>query len=207
MGTPWEDPIKNSKKLTVFPGSSVTGGVWGSAFATALKEFNRLSAAHSLGVTLSPSATPPNPAGSGGADVQVEAGSGAVNFTTFGQQISVAVDGNGLSASTQQVKIVFGVDARIAKAFVVLPATPQINANPPRAVGDGVKVAIAVHELLHACGLSNGDHNPGDLFSGSPQPRAGNAPADDKLEVNNQKRLPPLFLAAKTASLIQLLWK
>jgi len=92
-------------------------------------------------------------------------------------------------------------------AFIVVPATPQINANPPRAVGDGVMLFIAVHELIHACGLSNGDHNPDDLFSGFPQARAGNKRQDDKLEVNQQKRLPPLFLTTKTAGVIQALWK
>ena len=92
-------------------------------------------------------------------------------------------------------------------AFIVVPATPQINANPPRAVGDGVMLFIAVHELIHACGLSNGDHNPDDLFSGFPQARAGNKRQDDKLEVNQQKRLPPLFLTTKTAGVIRALWK
>ena len=207
IATPWEDPIKRSKTLTVFPGGSVAGGAWGSVFANAIKEFNRLVAAHTLGITLSQSATPPHPSGVGGADVQFEAGNGNVSFTSFGQQFSVSVNGNSLGGDTRQVKTVFGAVQRIAKAFIVVPATPQINANPPRAVGDGVMLFIAVHELIHACGLSNGDHNPDDLFSGFPQARAGNKRQDDKLEVNQQKRLPPLFLTTKTAGVIQALWK
>lgn len=202
MGTPWQDPIRSGKRLTVFPGSSVTGGAWTGVFASALKEFNLLS----VGVTLSQSATPPDPSGVGGADVQVEAGSGSVKFSTFGQQILVPVSGNGLEGSTQQVKLAFGAVQRIAKAFIVVPATPQINANPPRGVGDGVKLVILVHELIHACGLSNSDHNPDDLFSGFPQAREGKTPQDDKIEVNQQKRLPPLFLMAKTSGLIKALW-
>jgi hypothetical protein len=207
MATPWEDPIKKTKTLTVFPGSSVSGGAWAGVFASALQEFNKLSQANQLGVTLTQAATAPDPSGVGGADVQFEAGNGAVSFTTFGQSISVTVNGNSLGGDTQQVKLVFGSVERIAKAFIVVPATPQVNANPPRGVGDGVKLVIAVHELIHACGLSNGDHNSDDLFNGFPQVRAGSKPQDDKIEVNQNKRLPPLFLSAKTVGLIQANWK
>jgi hypothetical protein len=206
MATPWDDPIKKNKALTVFPGASVTGGAWASVFASAIQEFNKLSKAHKLGVTLSQGTTVPNPSGVGGSDVQFEAGNGSVTFTSFGQSISVTVNGNGLTGDTQQVKLVFGSVQKIAKAFIVVPATPQVNANPPRDVGDGVKLVMAVHELIHACGLSNADHNPDDLFNGFPQVRAGSKPQDDKIEVNQNKRLPPLFLSAKTIGVIQANW-
>jgi hypothetical protein len=207
MATPWDDPIKKTKTLTVFPGSSVSGGSWASVFASAIQEFNNLSNTHKLGVSLSQSATAPDPSGVGGADVQFEAGNGTVNFTSFGQTISVTVNGDALGGDTQQVKLVFGSIQKIAKAFIVVPATPKVNANPPRNVGDGVKLVIAVHELIHACGLSNQDHNLDDLFNGFPQVRAGSKPQDDKIEVNQNKRLPPLFLSAKTAGVIQANWK
>jgi hypothetical protein len=209
MAFQWEEPIRKSHKLSVFPGASVQSGVWSSVFGEAIKEFNKLSSAHGLGVTLSLSSTPPDPSGVGGADVQFEAGSGVVNFTSFGQKISVSVNGTSLGGDTQQVITVVNSVKRIAKAFIVVPATPQINAPQPRgvsAVGDGVKLVIAVHELFHACGLSNSDHNQDDLFAGFPQTRAGSKAADDKLEVNNNKVLPPLFLSAKTVARIQTLW-
>ena len=205
MATPWEDRVRKTGRLTLFPGSSVTGGAWAGVFTSAITEFNRLAAGNNLGVTLSQASAPPDPNGVGGADVQVEAGNGSVTFSVFGQQTSVAVNGTGLEGNTQQVKLVFGTTQRIAKAFVVVPATPQINA-PPRGVGDGVKLVILVHEFVHACGLSNADHNANDLFSGFPQARAGSTPSDDKVEVNQQRRLPPLFLTAQTAGVIRGVW-
>ena len=69
-----------------------------------------------------------------------------------------------------------------------------------------MKLVIVVHEMVHACGLSNSDHNSDDLFSGFPQARAGTTPQDDKIEVNQQRRLPPLFLTAKTAGVIRSVW-
>ncbi len=206
MGTAWEAPIQRAKRLGVFTGSSMGSGAWAGIAANAIREFNNLSTTHSLGVTLGAVTTPPDPSGVGGADVQIEAGNGTVNFTTFGQQVSVAISGTGLSGDTRQVKIVLGGIAHIAKAFIVVPATPTINANPPRAVGDPVKLVILVHELLHACGLSNGDHNPDDLFSGFPQARSGSGPADDRIEVNQQRRLPPMFLTPATAGKVKALW-
>jgi len=205
MATAWEDSVKGTKKLTVFAGSSVTGGPWASVFALALKEFNALSATHSFGVTLSASTTAPDNNG-GGADVQFEAANGSISFQSFGATVSVVANGNGLSGDTQQVISVLGTKRQILKAFIVVPATPQINANPPRAVGDGVKLVIAVHELLHAAGLANADHNPNDLFNGFPQARAGSKPADDKIEVNQQKLVPPLFLTAQTAAKLKAVW-
>ena len=206
MGTAWEDPIRRTGRLTIFPGSSMTSGVWAGVIATAISEFNRISASQTLGVTLSQSTTPPDPSGVGGADVQIEAVRDTIKFKTFGQEISVTVNPKGLQGDTKQVKTVFGAVQRIAKAFIVLPADPQINANPPRAVGDGVKLVILVHELVHACGLSNSDHNPDDLFGGVPQARAGNTPPEDKIEFNNNRRMPPLLLSDETARRIRAIW-
>jgi len=207
MATPWEDPIKASKSLSIFAGTSVSGGAWGQVFSDAIAQFNRLSLANSLGITFRQANTAPDPSGVGGADVQFEAASGTVTFVSFGQQISVAASGTALNGDTKQVMTVFGVTKRIAKAYIVVPATPQVNANPTRGVGDGVKLVIAVHELIHACGLANADHSPDDLFNGYPQVRAGSKPQDDKLEVNGPKTLPPLFLASKTIAAIQNNWK
>ena len=207
MATPWEDPIKASKSLSIFAGSSVSGGAWAKVFTDAIAQFNSLSTANSLGVTFKLASAAPDPSGVGGADVQFEAASGTVSFVSFGQQISVNANGTSLSGDTKQVMTVFGNTKRIAKAINVVPATPQVNANPVRDVGDGVKLVIAVHELIHAVGLSNADHSPDDLFNGFPQVRAGSKPEDDKIEVNGPKRLPPLFLAKKTIAAIQNNWK
>ena len=206
MATPWEDPIKNRGTLSVFAGASITGGAWATVFASAITEFNRLSKAGSFGVTLVTSSTPPDPQNSSGADVQFESGNGNVTFTSFGQKISVSINGKSTVGNTQQVKIVFGTTQKISKAFVVVPSTPQTDSTPQRLVGPGVMLFIAVHELIHVAGLSNSDHNSDDLFAGFPQLRTGSKPADDTVEVNNQKRMPPLSLTDKTNKLIQANW-
>jgi hypothetical protein len=209
MATPWEDPIKKGKVLTIFAGPDVANGVWKNTFPNAISEFNKLSQAHKLGVTFQQGNNPPDPKGVGGADVQFAVGDGSVKFTSIGTEINVSVSGTSLIGNTEQVLVVVGNDKRIAKAFIVLPATPQINMvkGGDRDVGDGVKLVMAVHEFVHACGLTNADHSPDDLFFGYPQPRVGSTPADDKVEVKNGKRLPPLILSAQTVSLIQKNWK
>ncbi|HYZ84391.1 MAG TPA: hypothetical protein VE621_08310, partial [Bryobacteraceae bacterium] len=103
MATQWEDPIRNTKTLSVFAGKSVTGGVWASVFANALSEFNRLASTNKIGLKLVQSSTAPDPSGVGGADVQFEAGNGIVKFTSFGQPVSVTVNGNALGGDTRQV--------------------------------------------------------------------------------------------------------
>jgi hypothetical protein len=207
VGTAWEDPVKKRKQLTVFAGSSITGGKWSGVFSNAIKEFNRLSTAHALGVVLTQTTQAPDSNGPGGANVQFEAGAGSVNFTAYGQAFSVSVDGKALAGHTSQVMLSFNGVARIAKAFIVVPATPEIGDLGRRVAGDGVKLLIAVHELFHACGLSSNDHNPDDLFNGFPQAIKGGTPAEDRIEVNHHKRLPPLFLSSITIGAVQALWK
>jgi hypothetical protein len=190
VATPWDDAIKNGKVLTVFADASITTGAWRKTFPSAIDEFNKLSKANKLGVTLQQGPTPPDPSGVGGADVRVS-----------------AVGGAGLEGDTKLAITVLGATQRIGKAFTTLPGTPKINTpNGSRDVGDGVKLVILVHEFVHACGLTNAEHSPDDLFLGVPRVQLGNTPADDKIEVSGGKLLPPLFLSAKTVSAIQSNW-
>jgi hypothetical protein len=90
----------------------------------------------------------------------------------------------------------------------VVPATPQVlAATPPRVYGDGAKLFMIVHEMVHACGLFNSDHCEDDVFAGYPNFIPGQNPADDKFEVDGQRKLPPLFMVAKTIGIIQKNWK
>jgi hypothetical protein len=108
------------------------------------------------------------------------------------------------------------------RAYVYVLRNPTVNVGPagqqrPRAVGEGVKLFIAVHELIHACGLSNNDHSSEadpDFFIAQPQPAPGATPQGDKLRIRLQplKNLPsdppdpPLFLTQRTANLIRSIW-
>ena len=221
MPTPWLDKTKNTKQLTVFPTDGVTKGPWSSVFTSALQEFNRISTAMNLGVTLVLSSTPPETNGLGGADVNFDVGSGTMNYTVLGNDLSVDVIGSAMHGHTQVVSVLNAKKQanEVIKAFTYVPATPMMSSGPAgkqiqRGVGDGVKLIIAVHELVHACGLSNSDHSPGieaDIFIAQPQPSPGAKPADDRLLLRlnppNNIFAPPLFLTGRTAGLIRNNWK
>ena len=103
---------------------------------------------------------------------------------------------------------------------MIFPSASSMAANSverQRPVGDGVKLFIAVHELIHACGLGQGDHSPDsspDFFIPQPQPSPGNTPSKDKLRIRLQpfRALPddppaqPLFLTQRTADMIRSIW-
>jgi hypothetical protein len=73
---------------------------------------------------------------------------------------------------------------------------------------------IAVHELLHACGLENADHGADGVFAANPGTLPGDIPSQDKITVSAKTGgklrtsvLPPLFIDAATARVIQRLWQ
>jgi hypothetical protein len=220
MATSWIDTVKNTKQLTVFATGNVTQRAWASVFTNALQEFNRLSTTMKLGVTLTQTTTPPDMGGLGGANVSFDTLAGKVTDTYQGTQFSVSIIGTGMSGETKNVMTEAKNGVRQIKAFIYVPSAPSINVplgGKPiqRGVGDPVKLVIAVHELLHACGLSNADHSPStdpDVFISQPQPSPGAAkkPQDDKLELRPSPQLllaPPIFLTARTADLIRGIWK
>lgn len=84
-------------------------------------------------------------------------------------------------------------------------------------VGDGVKLFIAVHEMLHACGLDDSDHSTKvdpDFFVGQPQPAPGATADKDKLQVRFEPRLElpfdkpkdPLMMGNATVTKIKAVW-
>lgn len=147
---------------------------------------------------------------------------GPYKFTSFDQEFKGTLDGNGTHAKTAQIKYQDGRGQAIGKAFIQVPTTPQIGA-PSRVAGDPVKMVMAVHELIHACGLDDNDHSPltdPDVFYDSPSPVVGPQPKDDRMQLIQRtqkpgqprpsqvyKLMPPVFLNGRTADLIQKNWK
>lgn len=228
MPTQWIQAVKNSHQLTVFATSSVTKGPWSSVFTNALQEFNRLSGAMQLGVTFvppTPSTPAPDPSSvTTGTNVKFDTANGSVHEDVlknkFGQVLSSFTENVSGTAMIGLTKPPQWQDdkgqTRQFRAFIYVPATPMVNAGPTgqqiqRGVGDGVKLFIAVHELIHACGLSNGDHSTEsdpDVFVAKPQPLPGATPQGDKLMLRLQPQVvaPPIIISTRTAGLIRSIW-
>jgi hypothetical protein len=218
--TPWEDPIKARKVLTVYPTAKITGE-WERTFRAAIAKFNELSDQNQLGVKLESPAnvTPPNPKGPGGAEVQFDLGNGRLEFAAEGQKfVAKNSAGNELNFSpfethgyTGIVKVVGASGPRIVRAFVFMPETPKVQAflkygkgpndyrMADRPVGSGVRLFIAVHEFIHVCGLDNGEHNQqgpdADVFTYGPSVSAGafDRPEEDKILLHLAHPRPNVF--------------
>jgi hypothetical protein len=219
MSTAWEEPIRRTGRLTVFPTRALIQSSWSQIFARALEEFNRLAAAHRLGVTLARSNTPPHPETDAGANIQVDVADGHARARGLGVDIDQVFSATSLHGLTKVLKRPQRSSLlRVAKCFVFVPARPMVNTpRGPRSAGDPVKLFVMVHEFVHAAGqLDNNEHSPEndpDVFIGppisTPQVDAGSRPADDRVMVgtgSNARRFPPLVLSARTAGLISANW-
>jgi hypothetical protein len=204
MANSWEPKVKASGKLTYFLQPSVTGE-WANAIAAAVKEFQDLSKKYKLGVIFAASSEAPTE--SGGANVSIAVGSGAMTYSYEGTQTKT-INGQGMSAYT---RLIARENSPIEKAFMFLPLQPIISTpKQVRPVGVGVLRMIALHELIHACGLDDHDHTDSDVFNGHPSPEFGATPAQDKLLiVVNRKnlRMPPTIFSSATAAKILAQWK
>lgn len=202
MAKQWADRVRSTGRLSIYP-DSLTGG-WPQVFTQALREFNLLSTRHNLGVTVVRSSTPPADSGDGGADVAVRMASGRISFTYEGQAWSGQMDGSVMGGHTRTCAL----EGRIERAFVFLPRQPQVSlvSGARREVGAPVKLVIAVHELVHACGLENEEHCPSDLFHPQPAIDPGSTPAQDRARITYSLRMPPLRLSEVTAGRIRGLW-
>lgn len=199
---PWISPIKRKRQLAVYSDASL--GVWAGIVKDAIREFNVLSRTHQLGVILVESNKPP--AVIGGAEVSVQSVNGAASFSYDNETKTGSLTGTGLHGMTW----LFSRDGFLEKAAVFLPSQPKINTpKTVRPVGPNVMKLIAIHELVHACGLTNSEHTNNDLFQGNPQVDPGATPAGDKVTIQTGGKvtgMPPFVLSGPTANHIKRLW-
>lgn len=202
MAMPWTSAIKHKKQLTVYTGSSL--GSWAGILKDAIREFNSLSRKHQLGVTLSESSNPPTD--TGGADVSVQSVNGAASFTYGGETKTGFFGGIRLHGHTW----LFSRGGFIEKAAVLLPSNPHVSTpKAVRPVGSNVMKLIAIHELVHACGLENSEHSSNDIFQANPEVAAGDTAAGDKVAIKAGGKvslMPPFVLSGPTSDHVKRLW-
>ena len=187
MPTPWVRAVQETAQLTVFPTQQlVNASAWGQAlFTRILTEFNRLATTGRFGVRLLQSSQAQSPQG-GGANVQFDISNGNHTFFDFsGQPVqdTLNVAPGNIKGVTYKITGGFG---KVVKAFVFVPLAPTLGPGQ-RGVGPGVKMALSLHELLHACGLDatdaghNPPFNPADLYMSGGLLMEGSTPDKDKV--------------------------
>jgi hypothetical protein len=229
---PWLDDVKRSGRLTLYLDSSLAKSGWERAFKAAITEFNDLSSTHHLGVTFAK-------AEEGRSKAHVEAHAKRGDFTVeyppdFPYDVPPATpkkfDGRSthgacIPALTQIQDQSRVLQFKLVRAFIYVPASPTEKRNgTPSTVGEPVKLVIAVHELIHACGIvDNDEHSVDDVFCW-PRLRMGNTPNEDRLQAlgetytfpgkpgepprvgHRSADMPPIFLKDDTAEKIRKLW-
>jgi hypothetical protein len=157
MGTPWKRSVRDTKTLTVFNG--IAGGHWANIFVIALEAFNKF--AKPVGIKMVQAKDEDS------ANIVMRLADGAAKFEFLNKKYQNSFSGTGLHGLTKTLAI----DGEIQKAFVFLPERPQVtdfdnkgNMFEKMASQDVMKV-IAVHELIHACGLDEmRDHGGDGIF-------------------------------------------
>jgi hypothetical protein len=205
MPLSWEQPIRQSRQLTIFTAEGAKSSSWAKVLDEAVLQFNKFSVTEKLGVAFAQTSEPPSEDGAGGANVSFNTANGAAAFRAFGQSSSVTVDGNGLLGKTQKIMTQINGELRLSKAFIFVPATPRSSSTGSRVIGDPAKLIIAFHELVHACGLDP-DHTPDDVFFGFPSfHNGGSDPNKDRIQVGNTL-MPPIIMSADTVKKIRSVW-
>jgi hypothetical protein len=100
------------------------------------------------------------------ANVVMRLGDTTVDYEYDGTSYQKSFSGTGLHGLAR----LLSRDGVIEKAFIFLPARPQVTefdrkGNPfDKMASQDVMKAIAVHELVHASGLENSDHGGDGIF-------------------------------------------
>ncbi len=192
----WREDIRRGGQLRIAAKPGLKSPPWAGLLPKAIKAFNALSATHDLGVVYV----------AGGeveqAHVTVDTRPG---FTLSG---SASYRSDVPSGKPDSAGRVFHCD-------VLLPADPKVSVpGQHRRVGNDVLLVILVHEMVHACGLSNSEHSEsGDLFMPSPRLLTGDRAAQDKVDSGRVGArqtpigMPPLLLNDETAAKIRQAWQ
>ena len=198
MAKPWVSSVKDAGILTVH--NKLKSGSWVHVFKAALQLFNGLK----LGVTMSEANDERQ------ANVVMAVSNGVAAYEYDGTSYTGSFDHKRLHGLT----LLIGREGQgLEKAAIFLPSDPQSSPRfihgktiVDRATLDMLKV-IAVHELIHACGLENKDHATDDGVFFFPLAPDGTGKIIVPQQGRADRPMPPIRVAQNTVSKIASLWQ
>jgi hypothetical protein len=197
MATPWIRHVRNTKTLKVFNG--IGGGQWANIFALSLASFNKF--AKQAGIKMVPADSEQE------ANIIMRLGDETVNFEYDKTQYQKSFSGTALHGLTKTLSR----DGVIEKAFVFLPARPMVTVfdnkgnQSEQLANQGIMEVIAVHELIHACGLDEmKDHGGDGIFYYPLAYQNGKVYVPERGK--NQALMPPLRGDGMVVGKIKHLW-
>ncbi len=224
MPTPWGPHVQKSGRLTVFPAEKMlSAAAWGQTlFERILLEFNNLCQANTLGVRMIPDYKNEPQQNGLGADIRFDVTAGPCPiFNAAGKDEMGSLDtrpGHVRGVCFKPVAY-WGPGAKfdyVFKALVFLPVNPLVD---NRTAGVHVRIATALHELFHACGLNEDDPGHGteqipaqgelDLYATGGVVLPGTNPGGDQLLIGGRSVPGPggrYTITPRTASLVQSIW-
>lgn len=196
MAISWISSIKDTGALTVF--NDLQSGSWVHVFSSALQLFSGLGLPVKLSAAKDESS----------ANVVMRVASGVPTYVYDGNKYSSSrpFDPKKLHGYTMLL------DNPIAKAVIFLPSDPQSSGGwirgkevVEKATVDMMKV-IAVHELIHACGLDNNDHATDDGVFYFPLAPSGTGKLIVPAKGKETKPMPPLRISGSTVGKVSSVW-
>jgi hypothetical protein len=162
---------------------------WSVAFATGVRDFNKLHETCGLKLRLK---------------IVAQESMAHVLFNAAGPEV---VDHPLHGETTYPTEDDPHARVLVQKTPRVLPSAPErrrgVSAQAWRMPGDTIKSVVVAHELLHACGLH--EHCAMDMFAEALVPEFGRGA--DRMRIPKTARLlPPLYLSDATKARLRDLW-
>ena len=174
--TPWDPKVRMTKKLLIWDEISV--GRWSTIFDMALASFNK------------------NMAGAG-VEVEKAPSKGKAN-------VIMKLTASKVTHGNAQMWLRHPQKDLVMEAEILLPNDPRVGETHEEASVDQLHV-IAVHELIHATGLSNKDHGGDGVFNSPLTAVEGKFQYAQK--GRNQASMPPIRIGKSIINKVSQLWK